>query len=209
MAAKKSKKPVASPPDSDSSQFGFPFELAEAHLNKNCLPLILTTRTIDIGHLSVDHCEEVVRLIDLLVLHGKDPITLRINSSGGAVEFALVIYDYLRFLSEHHKIVIQTLVSGMAYSAANFLILAGDVRMAYPHSRFMIHPMSLGASSGDYKTGVQMIDTAKEIDILTKKVAKLYADRTKKSAGFWYKLMTHSTRDLFFSAEKAAKLGIL
>ena len=98
---------------------------------------MLKSRTI-LMSASIDE-ETVEDVIRNLVLMEQDsetkPITLYLNTPGGAADCGLAIYDLLRFMRPP----VTTVVTGLCASAGVIVFLgaAKDRRLALPNSRFM------------------------------------------------------------------------
>ncbi len=67
-----------------------------------------------------------------------EQITVHINSPGGSVADATVMYNYLR----EHSGQVNVVIEGFAMSAASFIAMAGDRVAAYKTSMVMIHSPS-------------------------------------------------------------------
>lgn len=75
--------------------------------------------------------------------NGSAPTTVLLNSNGGNVDAALVIYDLLSSLNGNLTI----RVVGSAMSSAAVILQAGDVRELTPNSSVMYHPGTSGLES--------------------------------------------------------------
>lgn len=77
---------------------------------------------------------------------GKEPVTVRINSYGGDVWSASDMYTLLR----GHEPGVETVVTGLAASAATLPMTAGNTVRASPTAEIMIHNPSCSAQ-GDHR----------------------------------------------------------
>lgn len=77
---------------------------------------------------------------------GKEPVTVRINSYGGDVWSASDMYTLLR----EHEPGVETVVTGLAASAATLPMTAGNAVRASPTAEIMIHNPSCSAE-GDHR----------------------------------------------------------
>lgn len=77
---------------------------------------------------------------------GKEPVTVRINSYGGDVWSASDMYTLLR----EHEPGVETVVTGLAASAATLPMTAGNTVRASPTAEIMIHNPSCSAE-GDHR----------------------------------------------------------
>jgi len=85
-----------------------------------------------------------------------EPIKLVINSPGGELDSALLLYDLLRTLKSP-----VTTLGYFCASAAVFLLGAGQKRYLMPHSKVMLH-LPWGEGRGD----------AKQWDVIHREMAK-------------------------------------
>lgn len=75
---------------------------------------------------------------------GASEIRLHISSEGGSTLHGFTLYHFLRSIPV--PLVIHNI--GNIDSIAVIVFLAGTVRLASPHSRFLIHPLQWGFNSG-------------------------------------------------------------
>lgn len=95
---------------------------------------------------AIDDAVSSVVVAQLLFLEstGPDrPVSLYVNSGGGAVSSGLAIYDTMQYI----RCPVHTLCVGQASSMGSLLLAAGSpgYRKALPHSRIMIHQPMGGA----------------------------------------------------------------
>ncbi len=90
-------------------------------------------------------------------------ITIRLNSGGGDVFAALVIYNYLKSLNAH----ITVIIDGICASAATVIAMAGDVVQIPKTALFMIHNPTVWAYSN---FGVEELDKLKNALVSVKNV---------------------------------------
>ena len=128
----------------------------------------------------------------------KKEITIYINSPGGYIDDGLAIYDTMKFV----KSPIRTVAVGMAASMASILLVAGDKRVALPHSRVLIH-QPLGGMSGQTK---DILISAEEMKKHYEATAKIISNHTKQPYDKVYKDMD---RDYWMNAEEALEYGII
>jgi len=125
-------------------------------------------------------------------------ITIYINSPGGYVDSGLAIYDTMKFI----KSPIRTVAVGMAASMASILLVAGDKRVALPHSRILIH-QPLGGMEGQTK---DILISAEEMKKHYEATAKIISNHTKQPYDKVYKDMD---RDFWMNAQQALEYGII
>lgn len=134
----------------------------------------------------------VKRLQDLDV----DEIDVYINSTGGSVSEGLAIYNVLK----NHKAKIRTYNSGFVCSAATVPFMAGDERIVFNSSLFMIHNAWTYAS-GD---AVKFRKQADDLDIITQASVKAYMERVNISEDEIKAMMDKET---WLTAEQAVEYG--
>ena len=88
----------------------------------------------------------IAQLLHLAYEDPKKDIFFYINSPGGSVYDLLAIYDTMNYIKPD----VQTIVTGLAASAAAVLLASGQKgkRLALPHSKIMIHQPRGGGSNG-------------------------------------------------------------
>jgi len=138
------------------------------------------------------------RVIASVILMEEDdpekPITVYINSPGGAADSGFAIYDVLRFARPQ----VRTVCSGLCASAALIVYLAAEKgqRYALPNSRFLLHqPFT---SAWGQATDLQI--TAKEILKLKDRFNAIVAEATGKSVE---QIAKDANRDFWLSAKEA------
>jgi ATP-dependent Clp protease protease subunit len=130
------------------------------------------------------------------------PIEILMSSCGGCEYEMLAAFDMMRSLKNVH-IIVKAI--GKIMSAAPLIVAAGDERIAYPHTQFMVHESlhTLDERHGNAKT------TVAHYDDLTKLWADKMAERTELSAKQWIALTERTGRDKYFGAEQALKYGLI
>ncbi len=136
----------------------------------------------------------------LLLMDDKtNPITLVINSEGGAVYNALAIYDAMKHLC---GTVIRTVGIGKVMSAATLLLAAGDPGHRYvtPNCRLMLHMISSGSHGALEDLEKDMGETKRLSKAFQKALRKCSSDEAAEMVNL---------RDNYFSPQQAIKLGIV
>lgn len=128
------------------------------------------------------------------------PIVIYINSYGGQVDALMSILDTID--SVPNKVV--TVCAGTAMSCGAVLLAYGDERYMGANSRAMIHQVS----SGTFGTNNEIIATAKEIDKLNSRLAKILADKIGISYEEIMGLYENNI-DKYFTAKEAKKFGLV
>ena len=129
----------------------------------------------------------------------KEPIKIYIDSYGGSIIDAFEVIDAIKA----SKIPVYTIVTGAAYSSGLFIALAGDKRMAYEHTSFLLHEGSIGSGMQDahkfkkyaefYNTQLQQL---KDYIIKNSNITEEDYDRMSKD-------------DNWFTAQQALELGFI
>ena len=127
----------------------------------------------------------------------KGNITVWINSNGGEVFAASVIYTALKA----HKGKVTVKVDGTAISAASVIAMAGDKILMSPTSVMMIHN-PLTYAEGEVK------DMQKAIDILTEVKESILNAYTKKTGLSKEVISAYMDEEKWMSADTAIELGL-
>jgi ATP-dependent Clp protease protease subunit len=153
------------------------------------------------GDINDEITSNVVSLLFLLDREDESPISLWINSSGGAVQGFFAIYDMIQKI----KAPVKTVCIGEASSAATILLAAGShgMRYAMPNSRIMIHQIQvdgIGGSNAEVE-----IDT-KEIKALQDRLTEILARHTGHTRA---KVKRDTRMDKYMSAVEAVEYGLV
>ena len=139
----------------------------------------------------------------LLFLESENPkkeIAMYINSPGGVVTSGFAIYDTMQFIN----CPVSTVCMGTAYSAASFLLMAGEPgqRIALPNASIMLHQ-----PSGGFQGQVSDIERHAENIVKTKRrLNELYAKHCGRTLDEVERTLD---RDHFMSAEEAMAWGVV
>lgn len=128
------------------------------------------------------------------------PIVLYINTPGGEVSgltSMLAVIDSLP-----NKVI--TVAMGYAMSAGCFLLAHGDVRLASPYSRIMLHKVQSGA----FGNIDDIVNDTEEVVRLNKMILEIFAKDVKKTLKEVEESLAVK-RDLYMSAEDAKAYGIV
>lgn len=148
--------------------------------------------------------DSVHRFIDKLEqLNNAHPdcsqLVINISSSGGDIDTAVELFNFIKSLDCHVRIVNTSYVN----SAAIIVFLAGDERICLPTSSFYVHSVTKRLD-GIYNAGSLMREV-REINANTDKIATLLESTTKKNKAYWKRLMR---KGQMLSAEKALEVGL-
>jgi len=142
----------------------------------------------------------VAQLLFLEAENSEKDISIYINSPGGVVTAGMSIYDTMQFIKPD----VSTICMGQAASMGSLILAAGakGKRFSLPSSRIMIHQLS-----GGYQGQASDIDIhAKEALKLKDRLNKVMANHTGQTVETIEK---DTDRDNFFSADEAAKYGLI
>jgi ATP-dependent Clp protease, protease subunit len=166
------------------------------------LKQLLKTRAIQVYEPISDKIARKVhsQLLLMQQLDEKAPITVYVNSPGGAADSGFAIYDALRFF----KPPVRTVVNGLCASAAVMVFLAApkERRFSLPNSRFLLHQPS---------TFVQ--GSASDIEISAEEIVKLrlrYNQIVSAETGKTIDQVTKDAdRDFWLSPDEAKQYGLV
>lgn len=163
---------------------------------------LLKERIVYLGTPIIDDVANLI-IAQLLYLEGDDPkkpVTVYINSPGGAVTAGLAIYDTMR----HIKCPVYTNCVGQAASMGAFLLAAGEKgkRFTLPNSRIMIHQPLGGVEGQASDIAIQ----AKEILKMKDKLNELLAKHTGQPLE---KIVKDTDRNFWLNAEEAKEYGLI
>ncbi len=163
---------------------------------------LIKKRTILISRAISDVTAERV-IASLILMEEEDPakpITVYINSPGGAADSGFAIYDVLRFMRPQ----VRTVCSGLCASAAIIIFLAADQGQRYslPNSRFLIHQPFTSA----WGQAADLQITAKQILKLKDRFNCIVAEATGKSVE---QISEDANRDFWLSAQEALEYRIV
>ncbi len=147
-------------------------------------------------------------LRELVLNDRKAPISLIINSPGGAVLGGFAVLDELALIRSQTDVEIVGVVEGHAMSMGLSILQGCDKRVAGPHSILMAHG-SRSIAFGDMK---DRRAHDRLIEIMHRRMAKLYAGRTAPAGGKteaeWLALFEEDT-PVFLGAEEALAWGLV
>jgi len=129
-----------------------------------------------------------------------DPITMYINSPGGAVTAGMAIIDTMKIV----KPIVNTVCVGQAASMGALILCSGEKghRKALSHSRIMIH-QPLGGAEGQ-ASDIEI--RAKEIIRIRDEIVELMVKETGRKAD---EILHDIDRDNFMTAKEAMNYGLI
>ncbi len=177
-------------------------EEGRERIEEKLLERLIRKRTVLISRAINEVTAERV-IASLILMEEEDPdkpITVYINSPGGAADSGFAIYDVLRFVRPQ----VRTVCSGLCASAAIIVFLAADEgrRYSLPNSRFLLHqPFT---SAWGQASDLQI--TAKQILKLKDRFNTIVGEATGKSVE---QISEDANRDFWLSAKEALEYRIV
>jgi ATP-dependent Clp protease protease subunit len=159
----------------------------------------LDSREIWLGDLEDPWHSTLSRGIKLMESLSKDPIKIYVDSYGGGVYEALSLYDIIKASS----CPTVTIGIGKVMSGGNIVLLAGDTRLAYENTTFMMHEVS--AENIGRKSELEI--EFKEIKRLQEKLLTIFEKETNNSHDWWFARIKNG--DCYFTTEDAILFGIV
>ena len=163
---------------------------------------LLKDRIIFLGT-EIDEQTSNILVAQLLFLDSQDSskdISIYINSPGGSVYDAFAIYDTMQFIRSD----VQTIVVGMAASAAAFLLSSGTKgkRFALPNSKIMIHQPSSGTRGKVTDMEIVLEESLK----LKRQLESIIAKNTGQTV---LKVHKDMERDYYMTSSEAKAYGLV
>lgn len=150
---------------------------------------------------TIDIYEDITPGLEVRVrdsLPDEGPVTVRINSYGGAVDVGHTIRHLLADYPGH----VTCVVDGVAASAASIIAIAGsDELVMREGSELMIHQASLGMDGNSSS----LRSMAERLEKMDAELANVYAAKAGGDAEHWLGLMAAET---WFSAADAVDAGL-
>jgi len=141
----------------------------------------------------------------LLVLDNEspeEPITVVINSGGGAISSGFAIYDIIRAIRAPVRTVGAGLIASMGVTI--FLAATPERRFSLPNSRYMIHQPLISGTVVAPASDVEI--NAREMIKLRDRLNRLIAEATEQTLD---KVEADTHRDYWMNAEEAQTYGIV
>ena len=161
--------------------------------------------TID-GPIAAGHASFFYREMMLAAQHAKY-IIIHINSPGGDVNEAMAVHDYIRMISDE-GVPCDTLAVGEVSSAACAIVVqAGDKRISFPNTRFMLHEIGRMLGGGGAERKSESEDVAKELKRVQDMIINLLCNRSNLTPK---KFRTAIARkNLYMTATEALEWGLI
>lgn len=164
--------------------------------------LDLENRSFELrGEINDDLVALTLRALNKLTDLSPEPITIFLNSPGGSIYDGFAIYDLI--VGCPCKITIIAL--GSVFSMAPIIMIAADVRVALPNTRFMVHAPLF---TREKETSVDThIDDVLEGQFCKDRIVEILAERTNKKGSWWEEKITR--QDYYFDLTEAIEYGII
>lgn len=133
------------------------------------------------------------------------PITIYINSGGGSVGAGLAMMEMIYRVRNHYQVVINTVVTGYAYSMGAIVFQAGDTREMGSFSTLMLHSPQWFLNGSDQRIFTDYAMLANHYKNL---VSNFFATRGKKHDAQWWQDFIYSGRDRFLTSAECLELGL-
>lgn len=158
-------------------------------------------RILDINLDIDEHSSNIIRrsVLKFMELDSTKPITIQLSTYGGEIIEMFSIIDLLKSC----PCPIVMVASGKIMSAGLSIFLCGDIRLAQPSTRFMMHSLS-------HNVGGKLKDTeidVKEANLLNNRIIDFLSKNTKKNKKWWEEKT--NSHDFYFGVDEAKEIGIL
>ena len=184
--------------------------MAEEEADVELRDILMKQRTILLGEINHKSVGDVVRRLLILQSRSADRINLLIDSEGGEITAAFKLCDTIECL-------ITAPVRGIAIvsckSAATFVLMHCDERIATPNADFLIHS---GKMSGitvmlNHTTQTELEHLLAESKASTERMIRMYMQKLHKSRRETVLLFGRGDRRFngTISAPEAVKLGLI
>lgn len=142
----------------------------------------------------------LIQGLKLLEKANADPIEIYVGTPGGDMYGMFGLYDAIRDSKCH----VTTIAVGHVMSAGPLVLTAGDERVSYRNTWFMMHETwwsSFGEKLADHKANV------KHVEQIQGRWAELLEDRTGTPAKKWLNMARGP--DYYFDAPEAQEIGLI
>ena len=165
---------------------------------------------IFLGAIDDDSAERFSRTLLTLAVQrsgagDEQPITIYISSGGGSVGAGLAMMEMVYKMRDQYKVMINTVVTGYAYSMGAIVFQSGSTRLMGSLSTLMLHSPQWYLSGNDQQI---FSDYARLASHYRSVVANLFAARSGKHDAPWWENYIYSGRDRFLTAPECLDLGL-
>lgn len=153
-----------------------------------------------------DRFSRTILLMSIARQYSSQPITIYLNSVGGAVGAGFAIIEMMDKMRRDYRIKINAVVTGYAYSMGAIILQAADHRSMGRFSTLMLHGASWILTGDEDKI---FKDYQKLAKYYRAAVGDLFARRTGQHDSGWWQRFIYSGRDKFLTAQECLKLGLV
>jgi ATP-dependent Clp protease protease subunit len=165
-----------------------------------------------LGAIDEGEAERCCKTLLLLAIERREnnaldqPLTLYINSPGGAVGAGLAIIEMVARVRRLYGVTVNTVVTGYAYSMGAIILQCGGHRSMGRYSTLMLHGAQWTLSGEDERIFRDYLKLAVHYQSL---IGSLFARRTKREDAHWWAEFIYSGGDKFLSAQECQALGLV
>ncbi len=134
------------------------------------------------------------------------PLTLYINSAGGAVGAGLAIIEMVSRVRRQYDVRVDTVITGYAYSMGAIVFQCGQTRSMGRYSTMMLHGARWTLSGEEERIFKDYLKLATHYQAL---IGGLFAQRTGRETAEWWADFIYSGGDKFLSAAECRELGLV
>jgi ATP-dependent protease ClpP protease subunit len=161
----------------------------------------------DINDAEADRFSKSLLLMAIERRNRRDlPITVYINSGGGAVGAGLAMIEMMTRIRKQYGLTIQTVVTGYAYSMGAIVFQAGDRRVMGEFSTLMLHGTQWLLAGEDEKVFKDYLKLANHYQLV---IGSLFARRTGLHDAEWWREFIYNGRDKFLAPSECLELGLV
>lgn len=139
------------------------------------------------GEVTENTAISVISQLHYFAEENNNPVQLVIHSTGGELDAGLAIIDEMMAV-QNSGIIVNTIVTGKAYSAAALILLMGSTgyRWARTNASIMLHPVSygMGADYSDYQEKMTVFFKSKNKELNEMVGKKIGLKTAKQLKGF-------------------------
>ncbi len=134
------------------------------------------------------------------------PLTLYINSAGGAVGAGLAIIEMVARVRRQYDVQVNTVITGYAYSMGAIVFQCGQTRSMGRYSTMMLHGARWTLSGEEERIFKDYLKLANHYQTL---IGGLFARRTGRQTAEWWADFIYGGGDKFLSAAECRELGLV
>ncbi len=163
-----------------------------------------------LGDINEEEAERFSKAILLMSIERQGnpnlPLTVYVNSGGGSFGAGLAMMEMMYKVKRDYGVVVNTVVTGYAYSMGAIVLQAGDKRSMGEFSTLMLHGGSWVLSGEDEKIFKDYYKLAEHYKGI---VGELFARRCGKHSPKWWQRFIYSGHDKFLTARECLALGLV